>query len=189
MKRIILPHWVHSALDIGPAVCFLTALLVTHDILWATWFLFGGAILSLTVSLGFERRLRPLPSITAVLALIFGGATLLFHNPVFVQIKLTIVDTTLALIILGAIYTGRVPLKMALGHIIAMEDKQWNVLAFRYALYCLACAATNEFVRRTQTTEVWGWFRVSASAGNVVFVALHLPFLFKHGREVAKTEG
>jgi intracellular septation protein len=188
MKRIVLPNWVHSLLDLAPAIAFLFVLFTTRDFQRAAWYVVVGAAISLFVTLGIERRVRPIPTTVGVLALLFGGASVLFHRADILQMKMTIVDTGMALAIFAAVYLGRVPLKMFLGHVIDMEDRQWNVLAMRYACYCLTCAAANEVVRHTQTTYVWGIFRAGASAGNVVFVLFHVPFLLRHAKEIGKGE-
>ena len=43
-----------------------------------------------------------------------------------------------------------------------------------------ACALANEFVRRTQTTEVWATFRVAAIIAAILFGAAQLPFLTRN---------
>ena len=45
------PPWVPYIIDGAPAVAFLAVLLITRDFRLATWFVVGGAILSLGVSL------------------------------------------------------------------------------------------------------------------------------------------
>ncbi|MGH8277570.1 MAG: septation protein IspZ, partial [Steroidobacteraceae bacterium] len=95
--------WLHYSIDGAPAVAFLAVLLITHDFRLATWFVVGGAILSLCVSLIVERRIAPLPAVTGALALVFGGASLILHRAEILQMKMTIVDALLGALLLGGL--------------------------------------------------------------------------------------
>jgi len=172
--------WLRYAVDGLPAVAFLGVILVTHDFRLATWFVIGGALLALGVSLVVERRVRPLPAVTGVLALVFGGFSLLLHRPDILQMKMTIVDTILGAVLFGGLLIKRNPLKFMLGGAFTLPDRAWTILAVRYGLFWWACAAANEFIRRTQTAETWATFRVAVLVAAVVFAVAQTPFLMKH---------
>ena len=176
------PPWLHYAVDGAPAIAFLGVLLVTHDFRLATWFVVGGAALALLVSLIVERRLRPLPAVTGVLALVFGGASLVLHRADILQMKLTIIDGLLGAVLFGGLLLKKNPLKMILGGAFHLSDRAWSVLAVRYGLFWWACAIANEVVRRTQTQVTWGYFRVAVIVAAIVFALAQTPFLLKHNR-------
>jgi intracellular septation protein len=176
------PQWLHYAVDGAPAVAFLGVLLITHDFRLATWFVVGGAVLSLVVSLIVERRLRPLPTFTGVLALVFGAASLILHRSDILKMKLTIIDGLLGAILLGGLALKKNPLKMILGGSFHLSDRAWAVLAVRYGLFWWACAIANEVVRRTQSDVVWGYFRVAVIVVAVIFALAQTPFLLKHNQ-------
>src|SRR5271165_6257271 len=90
--------WIRHAVDGAPAIVFLIVLLVTRNFPLATWFVVGGSAVALSVGLIVERRLAPLPAFSGVLALVFGGASLVLHRADILQMKMTIVDG-----ILGAV--------------------------------------------------------------------------------------
>ncbi|HEY5106332.1 MAG TPA: septation protein IspZ [Caulobacteraceae bacterium] len=173
-------RWV---IDGAPAVAFLVVILVTHNFRTATWFVVGGAVLALAISLIFERRIAPLPAVTGALAIAFGGASLIFHRADILQMKMTIVDAALGTALLGGLAIGRNPLKLLLGGAFELDDRAWKVLAVRYALFWWACAGANEFVRRTQSQETWATFRVAVLIAAVVFALAQTPYLLKHSRE------
>jgi intracellular septation protein len=173
--------WVRWAVDAVPACAFLIVLLSTHDFRLATWWLIGAAILALAVGLAVERRLAPLPAVIGVTAIAFGALSLALRRNDILQMKMTIVDATLGAILFGGLLLRKNPLKFVLGAALHLSDRAWTVLAIRYGLFWWLCAAANEFVRRTQTTETWAIFRVAAIAAAIVFALAQVPFLMKEG--------
>jgi intracellular septation protein len=168
------------AVDTAPGVVFLMTYLVTRDFRLSTLSLVAAAALALTASAIVERRLRPLPTVTGALAVVFGGASLLLRNPEILKMKMTIVDGLLGAALLFGVALKKNPLKMILGATFSLPDKAWATLAVRYGLFWWACAAANEVVRRTQSEHTWVLFRGVALAAGVVFALAQAPFLLKH---------
>ncbi|MGH7015751.1 MAG: inner membrane-spanning protein YciB, partial [Caulobacteraceae bacterium] len=155
------PVWLHWLVDAGPAVAFLIVLLVTHDFRLATWFVVVGAVVALGASLAVERRIAPLPAVSGVMAVIFGGLSIALKRADIFQMKMTIVDALLGGALFVGVAMGKNPLKLLLGSNFRLPDKAWATLAIRYGTFWWACAIANEAVRRTQTKEVWAEFRVA----------------------------
>lgn len=179
-------RWLRHAVDGAPAVVFLVVLLATRDFRLATWFLVGGAAFALAVSLIVERRIAPLPAVTGVLALVFGGLSLLLHRADILQMKMTIVDGVLGAALFGGLALKKNPLKVILGGAFDLPDQAWRILAIRYGLFWWACAIANELVRHTQTQKTWAVFRVAVLVAAVVFAVAQAPFLMKHNRTAEK---
>lgn len=175
------PRWLASAIDGGPGLAFLAVLLVTRDFHLATSVLMAGAILALAVMLAVERRFRPLPTTVSVLAIVFGGASLLLRDPQILKMKTSLVDGALGAVLLGGVAIRKNPLKMVLGATLNLPDKAWAALAVRYGLYWWACALANEVVRRTQSDHVWALFRLGSYVVGVLFAAAQIPLLMRHG--------
>ncbi len=183
--------FVRMGVDYAAPIAFLAALLITHNFQTATWVLVGGSFTALAIGFAVERRLAPLPLFAGLSALVFGGLTLIFHDPKFVKMKLTFVDSALAVGLVGGLMAGRNPLKSLLGDAFHLEDGAWRVLTIRYALFFAACAAANEAVWRTQSDARWGIFRLVVLGAAVLFSLAQTPFLLKHGAfadEVKATE-
>jgi len=53
-----------------------------------------------------QRQVEKLPLITAGLVLVFGGATLILHDPVFVKWKPTVVNWLFAVAFFGSYFVG-----------------------------------------------------------------------------------
>ncbi len=175
-------------MDGAPGVAFLGVYLLTRDFRLSTWWLVGASAAALTVSLAVERRIRPLPALTGAFALVFGGGSLLLHDPEILKMKMTIVDGLLG----GALFVGlalkKNPLKMILGATFNLEDRAWAVLALRYGVFWWICAVANEVVRRTQSDHTWVLFRGVALGIAVAFAVAQTPFLLKHNRPPGNVE-
>jgi len=176
------PVWIRHAVDGAPAVAFLAVLLITRNFALATWFVVGGSALALAVGLIVERRLAPLPAFSGVLALVFGGASLLLHRADILQMKMTIVDGVLGGVLFGGLALKKNPLKALLGGAFDLPDAAWRTLAIRYGLFWWACAVANEAVRRTLSAVIWGEFRLAVMIAAVVFALAQTPFLMRHNR-------
>jgi intracellular septation protein len=175
---------VRAIVDYGGLVVFLIAYFVTRDMIKATWALMGGSILALAVGLLLERRIAPMPLLTGVAALIFGGLALKFHDPRFVKIKPTAINLVLGAVMLGGAAMRRNPLKALLNGAIHMAAPAWRTLTIRYGLFFLFEAILNEIVWRTQPDAVWVLFRMPGLLIlSVVFSLTQLPFLLKHAHE------
>jgi intracellular septation protein len=175
-----IPSGVRWAVDGGPGLGFLAAYAITRDFRLATLVLVVAAAIALAVSVALERRFRPLPTFTAAMAVVFGGASLLLRSPDILKMKMTIADGVLGAVLFGGLAMGRNPLKLLLGASFRLSDRAWAVLAIRYGAFWWACALANEVVRRTQSEQTWVVFRAGALAAAVVFALAQAPFLLRH---------
>ena len=155
-----LPAGVRTALDYaGPALFLAAFLLGGRNVLFATWWLVAGSALALAVTFAMERRLAVLPAVWGGAALVFGLATLIFHDPRIVKMKTTVIDAALGLAMFGGLYLKRNPLKALIGDALKLSDAGWRKLTFRYGVFFLVMAVANEVVWRTQPETTWVLFR------------------------------
>lgn len=176
-------QWVRVAVDYLAPIAFVAVILTTHDFQLATWVLVGASAIALIVGWVAERKLAPMPLIAGGAALVFGALTLIFKDPSFVKMKMTVIDVALAAAILGGMAMGKMPLKSLMGSALEMPDHAWRTLSIRYALFFLACAVVNEVVWRTQSDERWGVWRLVALGAALVFSVFQAPLLMKYMRQ------
>ena len=177
---------VSTLVDYLAPIAFVGTLLVTRNFQTATWVLVGASALALAVGWITEKRIAPVPLFSGVLALIFGGLTLIFDDPRFIKMKMTIVDTALAGALLAGLAIKKNPLKAMMGEALVLPDFAWRNLTIRYAVFFLACAGVNEAVWRTQSDETWGIWRLVALGAAVLFSFAQAPYLMKHMQQPAE---
>jgi intracellular septation protein len=175
------PKWVRWFVDYGGLAVFLITLVATRSAVTASWAIVGGSVLALLVGLVFERRLAPMPLVTAVLGLIFGGLTIFFHDERFIKVKPTILYTAFGLFLITGALRGKNPLKVLMGDAFHLPDPVVRTLTLRYALFFFALAIANEAVWRTQSTLTWGFFKFPGTPILIFLFALsQAPLMMKH---------
>ena len=180
---------VRAVVDYGGLAVFLAAYFVAKlvlkeggnaALLTATWGLVGGSAVALVVGLAVEKRIAPLPLFAGLAALIFGGLTLVFHDPRFVKIKPTAINIALAGIMLIGTAMGKNPLKSLFAGALHLSTQGWRTLTIRYGIFFLVMAGLNEFVWRTQPDSVWILFRFPGlQVLSLLFALTQVPMMMK----------
>ena len=180
---------VRAVVDYGGLAVFLLAYFVARlvlkqpgnpALLTATWGLVAGSALALLVGLVLEKRVAPLPLFAGLAALIFGGLTLIFHNPVFVKLKPTAINLALAGVMLIGTAMGKNPLRALFATALHLTPQGWRKLTIRYGIFFLVMAAANEAVWRTQPDSVWILFRFPGlQVLSLLFALTQVPMMMK----------
>ncbi len=175
------PRWVRYFVDYAGLVALLITYVATKSLVTATWAIVGGSVLALAVGLVMERRLAPMPLVTAVLGLIFGGLTLFFHDERFIKVKPTILYTAFGLFLITGALRGKNPLKALMGDAFHLPDPVVRTLTLRYALAFFALALANEVIWRTQSTSFWILFKFPGMPILIFLFAMsQAPLMMKH---------
>jgi intracellular septation protein len=170
-----LPKAVHYIVD------WILTLAITRSAITSSWVIVGASVLALAIGLVVERRVAPMPLVTAVLGLIFGGLTLFFHDERFIKVKPTILYTLFGLFLITGALRGKNPLKVLMGDAFHLPDPVVRTLTLRYALFFFALAIANEAVWRTQTTLTWGFFKFPGVPIVIFLFAMsQAPLMMKH---------
>jgi len=174
------PAWLRPLVDYGPLAAFF-AVYWLADLMAATVAIMAATAVALALSLIVERRVPPMPLVTAAIVGVFGGLTLWLNDDTFIKMKPTIVQLIFAAVLLGGLAFRKPLLKPLLGSAWPLDDAGWHKLTLRFALFFLAMAALNEAVWRTQSTDVWVTFKVfGILALTFVFVVSQVYFMRGH---------
>ena len=130
----------------------------------ATWFLVAGSAVGVAVGLIVEKRLALMPLLVGGFALVFGLLTLLTGDGLWVKVKVSVLNASLAVALLGGLWLGKQPLRALLGTVIPINDQAWRTLTFRYGLYFFAVAIVNELVR---SEALVGWAAARMGRGDI----------------------
>jgi intracellular septation protein len=175
------PAWLRIAIDYGALLAFIAAVVLRHGIdEVATIVLMVGSVLAVAIGWLIERRLAPLPLMSAIFSLVFGGLTLIFHDKNILKMKLTFFEGAMALAMVGGLALGRNPLKALLGDTVKLPDAAWRTLTIRYAGFFAVAAIANEIVWRNTSDVTWAWFKGGVGVAAVLFSVTQTPFLMKH---------
>jgi intracellular septation protein len=171
---------VKLLIDLGAPIAFAAVYFLSKDFLLATAVLIGGCLVALGAGYFYERKIAPMPLITALAAIIFGGLTLFFKDPRILKMKLTIIYGIFAAILFGGLATKRLFLKQLLGSALRISDQGWRGLSLAYGLFFIVIAIINEIIWRTQGEDIWVWFKTSLFVVFLVFSIALTPYLLKH---------
>ncbi len=150
---------VKLALDLGPLIVFFVVNSL-YGIFPATAAFMVAIGASLAISWVIHREIAPMPLITAVFVLIFGGLTLYLDNELFIKLKPTIVNLLFAAILFGGLLVKRPLLQPLLHSVIQLEEQGWRILTLRWALFFVFLALANEVVWRYFSTDFWVSFKL-----------------------------
>ena len=177
------PQLRKLALDMGPLFIFFVAFEFA-GIFFATGIFMIAALTSVALGWHFEKKLSPIPLLTAILVLIAGGLTLYLRNDVFIKMKPTGLYIIFGITLLGGLRFNRLFIKYVFGEAFDLTEKGWRGLTLRWGLFFLALAVINEAVWRNTSTATWVSFKVWGITGLIFLFALaQTPFLLKHNAD------
>lgn len=197
------------ALDLGPLLLFFVAntrpalfapilspflppdlLAGPHAGIFAATAVFIPAILlALAVSYAMTRHLPLMPVVTAIIVVVFGGATLILQDETFIKLKPTIIYVLFGGVLMGGLAFGKSLLGMVFDSVFQLTAEGWRRLTWRWALFFLALAVLNEMVWRTQSSDFWVNFKVFGVVPlTFIFAALQYPLLQKYAAPEATKE-
>jgi intracellular septation protein len=138
-------------------------------------------LIALAISYAKTRHLPVMPMVTAVVVVVFGGATLILQDEQFIKLKPTIIYVLFGVVLLGGLAFGKSLLGMVFDSVFNLTEEGWRKLTLRWALFFLALAVLNEIVWRTQSTDFWVAFKVFGVVPiTFVFAALQVPLMTKY---------
>ena len=156
-------------IDIGPLAVFFV--FYTKNGLQGSILPFMIAtVIAVIFSYILEKKIPIMPTVGAIIVLLFGGLTIYFDNETFFKMKPTIINLLFAAILFGGAIIKKHLLKFLLGAALKLEDTGWKILTQRWIAFFIALAILNEIIWRTQSTDIWVNFKV--------FGILPITFIF-----------
>jgi len=167
-------------LDLGPLVLFFAAN-ARFGIFAATGVFMAAILIALAVSYAMTRHVATMPLVTAVIVLVFGSLTLVFHDELFIKLKPTIIYLLFGGTLIGGLAFGKPLLGMVFDQMFHLTAEGWRKLTWRWALFFFALAVLNEIVWRNFSTDVWVSFKLFGVVPlTFLFGALQYPLLMKY---------
>jgi intracellular septation protein len=175
-----MPQGLKLALDFVPLIAFFVAYKL-GGVYWATSIIIALTLASLLIGYVLTGKIAKFPLFSSILITVMGGLTLYLHNDMFVKMKPTAANLIFAALLGGGVLTGRFFLKDLLGSALNLTEAAWRTLTWRWTLFFIALAGTNEFVWRTMSEDAWVNFKVFGLMGlTMLFALVNAPFMAKH---------
>ena len=156
----------------------------------ATGAFVAATLVAIVISRVKTGRVSPMLWISGVLVCAFGGLTVWFHDPRFIQMKPTILYTSFAAVLGFGLATGRPLLQGLLGSAYpGLSDNGWSKLTVNWAVFFAAMALLNEVVWRTMSWDFWVGFKLwGAIPLTLLFAFANVPMLMRHGLQAGEAE-
>lgn len=129
-----------------------------------------------------HRHFEPMHVISCLLITVFGGITLISHNPIFIKWKPTLLYWCLALAFLGSEYLTHSPiLQRLLRGTVDLPKSSWQRLNFSWVIFFIFMGSLNIYVAHHYSTNTWVNFKLIGTLGfTIIFVILQTLYLAKH---------
>jgi intracellular septation protein len=123
-------------------------------------------LVSMAILWKLSGKLSRMQVFTAFMVIFFGGLTAYFNDERFFKMKTSIVYGVFAAILGIGLLRGQSYLRYIMEDFLPMEKEGWMILTRRLVAMFGAMALANEYIWRTQTTELW--FKLETFAFPVV---------------------
>jgi intracellular septation protein len=157
--------------DLFPILLFFLAYKL-YDIYVATAVAIAAAFLQTGLYWLKHRKFETMHLVTLGILVLFGGLTLVLHDPVFIKWKPTVVNWLFALIFLGSRFIGqRTLVERMMSHAISVPTAVWLKLNWAWTLFFIAIGLVNLYVAYRYSEAVWVNFKLFGMLGlTLVFV-------------------
>lgn len=174
-------HLRRLAFDLGPLAIFFGTYKLSNNFFVATGVFMAAILASLGMGYAAERRVSPMPLVTALLVLVFGGLTIGLRSEVFLKIKPTVLYTFFSALLLGGLAFNRLFIKYIFEQAFDLTEKGWRALTWRWGLFFVFLAALNEVIWRNMSTDFWVSFKFAGVLPlTFLFALAQTPFVLKH---------
>lgn len=155
-------------IEFGPLLAFLFAY-AFFDFFTAVAVSVISTSFSLALAYGVQGRFALFPLLTSSTIVFFGVLSILQHNESIFIFQYTVSNLLFAAALFGSLYMKRPLLASLFEHTFAISDRGWKKLTYRWAIFYTLVGVLNEYIRITQTPEVWVWFQAGVVVATIAF--------------------
>jgi intracellular septation protein len=150
MSRKLYPFNAEQTVNIlsefGPLVTMFVVNAM-YGINAGTWALISTTVFAIIAMFYMFGRPPIFPLIASTVTIVFGALTLITHDPMWVQIKVTIFNALFAGFLFLGLYLKRNFFQYVFGKTFHYTEQGWNAFTKSFAWFFLFTALLNEFVR------------------------------------------
>ncbi|MBI3562272.1 MAG: septation protein A [Gammaproteobacteria bacterium] len=132
-----------------------------------------------------HQKVEKLHVLVLAMALVFGGATIYFHDPIYLIWKVTLVNWLFALAFIASHFIGEKPLiQIMMEHAIQVRAGIWKKLSLLWIGFFIALGVINLVVAKHVSFDTWVDFKLFGLMGLTLLFALGQGFyLARHLQE------
>lgn len=183
------PHPLFKlATELGPLLVFFAAN-AKFNLFVATAAFMVAITVAMIASYAVTRHIPLMALVTGGIVIVFGTLTLVLHDETFIKVKPTIIYGLFASVLGGGLLFGRSFIAIMFDQVFNLTPRGWRLLTLRWALFFFAMAILNEFIWRTQSTDVWVNFKVFGAVPlTMIFAMMQMPLTKRYQLEPATLE-
>ncbi len=186
------PKGLSFLLDFGPLLVFFAVnhfskspTDLTRGPIWGTIAFMIAIVAAMAISRWKLGKISTMMWVSAVLVLGLGSITVFLGDPVYIQIKPTVIYVLFSAILFGGLLRGKALLKYLLEYAFeGVEDAGWRKLSRNWALFFLVMAGINEIIRQPHLFSFSSWLAIKVwgvTALSFLFTMAQIPMLMRHG--------
>jgi intracellular septation protein len=187
--------WLNVAVDYAPLVVFLgiywfyapadkeDMVGVLFAVIRGTGAFIVAALAALALSKWLTGKISRMLMLSTILIVGFGGLTILLRNPIYVQIKPTLLYLFFGLVLLAGWLRGKAMLQWLLEAAFeGLEKEGWLKLSRNWGLFFLFLAALNQTLVHFLNFGDWLWAKLWVFMPlSFLFTFTQIPMLLRHG--------
>lgn len=178
--------------DFFPVIIFYIAYTVSkrfigevEGMVLATALLIAATCAQVAITWWRRRKVEKMHIVVLVLAVIFGGATIYFHEPIYLVWKVTLGNWLFAIAFLVSHFIGDTPIiKRMMQHAVELPEIIWNRLSYMWISFFVVVGVINLIVADHVSFDTWVQFKLFGMFGlTFVFVIIQSFYLARHVKE------
>ena len=132
-----------------------------------------------------RQRVDPMLWVSLAIIVVFGGATIYFHDEQFIKLKPTVLYWCFGLALLGVQWLMRKNLiRSMMAKQMTLPDPVWDKLNLAWGLFFVAMGAVNLYVAFNYPLEFWVNFKLFGFMGLMIaFIVAQSLFLSRYLKE------
>jgi intracellular septation protein len=168
-------------IDFFPILLFFAAFKV-----WGVFVATGVAIVATIAQIAYLRfkvgKVEPMQWISLGVIVVFGGATLLFHDESFIKWKPTVLYWVMAAVLLGGQwFFNKNLMQKLMSAQVQLPQRVWNTVNYSWAIFFTIMGIVNIWVAYQFDLDTWVTFKMFGGLGlMLVFVLGQAMYLSRH---------
>lgn len=120
-----------------------------------------------------RRRVHAMLWVSLAVIVVFGGATLLFQDEIFIKWKPTVLYWVFGLVLAGsAMFLRKNLIRVMLSEQLQLPEQVWGPLNWSWTAFFLFMGAANLYVAYNFSTDLWVTFKLFGGMGLFILFAI-----------------